>query len=130
MCFPDIVYSMVYILYMYITKYGCVFLKLGESIYLAMDLILILLVRSRSPIMLMHVQEKDHVRDGVINPRRACAARVTVVVLCVCPSVRPSVRLSVCLSTTILGLQATRRLMSDTNIFSATRARKLNWRFC
>ena len=63
---------------------------------------------------------------AVINPRRACAARVTVVVLCVCPSVC----LSVCLSTTILGLQATRRLMSDTNIFSATRARKLNWRFC
>ena len=48
----------------------------------------------------------------VINPRRACAARVTVVVLCVC------------VSTTILGLQATRRLMSDTNSFSATRARK------
>ena len=51
-----------------------------------------------------------------INPRRACAARVTVVVLCV--------RLSVCLpvSATILALQATRRLMSDTNSFSATRA--------
>ena len=49
-----------------------------------------------------------------INPRRACAARVTVVVLCVC--------LFVCLSTTILALQATRRLMSDTNSFSATRA--------
>ena len=32
----------------------------------------------------------------LINPRRARAARVTVVVLCVC--------LSVCLSTTILGL--------------------------
>ena len=30
--------------------------------------------------------------------------------------------LSVCLSTTILALQATRRLMSDTNSFSATRA--------
>ena len=26
---------------------------------------------------------------GVINPRRACAARVTVVVLCVCLSVCP-----------------------------------------
>ena len=58
----------------------------------------------------------------IINPRCACAARVTVVVLCVC--------LSVCLSTTILGLQATRRLMSDTNIFSATRVRNTNWRFC
>ena len=52
----------------------------------------------------------------VINPRRACAARVTVVVLCVC--------LFVCLSTTILALRATRRLMSDTNRFSATRAGK------
>ena len=31
------------ILYMYITKYGYVFLKLGESIYVAMDLIPILL---------------------------------------------------------------------------------------
>ena len=57
---------------------------------------------------------------SVINPRRACAARVTVVVLCVC----------VCVSTTILGLQATRRLMSDTNSFSATRARKIMWQFC
>ena len=46
----------------------------------------------------------------VVNPRRACAARVTVV------------GLSVCLSTTILALQATRRFMSDTNSFSATRA--------
>ena len=58
----------------------------------------------------------------VINPRRACAVRVTVVVLCVC--------LSVCLSTTILTLQATRRLMNDTNSFSAIRARKRIWRFC
>ena len=30
-------------LFMYITKYGCVFLKLGESIYVVMDLIPILL---------------------------------------------------------------------------------------
>ena len=39
-------------------------------------------------------------------------------------SVCLSVCLSVCVSTTILALQATRRLMSDTNSFSATRARK------
>ena len=44
---------------------------------------------------------------------------VTVVVLSVC--------LSVCVFTTILALQATR---SDTNSFSATRARKITWRFC
>ena len=56
--------------------------------------------------------------DMFINPRRACAARVTVVGLCVCLFVC----LFVCLSTTILALQATRRLMSDTNSFSATRA--------
>ena len=36
-----------------------------------------------------------------------------------------SVCLFVCLSTTILALRATRRLMSDTNRFSATRAGKL-----
>ena len=39
----------------------------------------------------------------------------TVVVLCVC--------LFVCLSATILALQATRRLMNDTNSFSATSTR-------
>ena len=48
----------------------------------------------------------------VINPRRACAARVTVVVQ------------GVCLSPTILALHTTRRLMSDTNSFSATREEK------
>ena len=53
---------------------------------------------------------------SLFNPRRACAVRVTV--LC----------LSVCLSATILALQATRRLMSDTNSFSATSARKITWR--
>ena len=41
-----------------------------------------------------------------------------------------SVCLCVCVSTTIFGLQATRRLMSYTNSFSATRARKTMWRFC
>ena len=42
-----------------------------------------------------------------INPRRAGAARVTVVGLSVC--------LSVCVSTLILALQATRRPISDTS---------------
>ena len=36
----------------------------------------------------------------------------------------------VCVSTTIIALQAMRRLMSDTNSFNATRARKMMWRFC
>ena len=55
----------------------------------------------------------------VINPWRACAARVTVLGLSVC--------LSVHLLTTIFGLQATRRLMKDINIFRATSARKIKW---
>ena len=38
-----IVYYIYGILYIYITKYGCVFLKLGESIFVAMDLFPILL---------------------------------------------------------------------------------------
>ena len=41
-----------------------------------------------------------------------------------------SVCLSVCVFTTILGLQATRGLIRYTNSFSATRARKITWRFC
>ena len=49
---------------------------------------------------------------GLINPRRACAARVTVVGLCVC------------VSATILALQATRRPKSDIKCFSATSASK------
>ena len=50
----------------------------------------------------------------IINPRRACAARVTVLGLCVC------------LSVSILALQATTQLMCDTNSCSATSARKIN----
>ena len=46
--------------------------------------------------------------------RRACAARVTVVVLSFC--------LSVCLLPRFLPLRATRRPISDTNGFSATLA--------
>ena len=61
----------------------------------------------------------------VINPRSEGYSSRSV---CLCVSV--CVCVSVCLSTTILALQATRRLMSDTNSFSATRARKLMWKFC
>ena len=41
-----------------------------------------------------------------INPRRACAARVTVVVLSVRPSVRPSVRLCVQTKSRTTGYEA------------------------
>ena len=60
----------------------------------------------------IHVQASPtcSILNLFINPRRACAARVTVICLCVC------------LSTTILGLQATGRLISDTNSFSTTMA--------
>ena len=54
--------------------------------------------------------------------RRACAARVTVVGLL-------SVCLSVCVSTLILALQATRRPISDTSGFRTTRAWKIKGRF-
>ena len=37
------------------------------------------------------LDELWHIQSNIINPRRACAARVTVVGLCVRPSVRPSV---------------------------------------
>ena len=56
----------------------------------------------------------------MINPRHACAVRVTVLGLCVC--------LSVCLR--LLALQAAKRHQSDTNSSSATSARKLNKQFC
>ena len=58
----------------------------------------------------------------IINPRRACAARVTVVVLSFCLSVVLSVCLSVCLFPRFLPLRATRRPISDSNGFSATLA--------
>ena len=49
---------------------------------------------------------------GFVNPWRACAARVTVLNLCVC----------VCLLALILALRATRGPKSGTNGFSATLA--------
>ena len=58
---------------------------------------------------------------SIIKPRRTCAARarVTVLGLFVCLCVCVSVCLSVCLRLFSLYMQATRRLISDTN--SATR---------
>ena len=61
----------------------------------------------------------------VVNPQHACAARVTVVVLCVCLSTCLSVRLY----RLILALQASDWLMSNTNGSSATSAQKLMWQF-
>ena len=49
--------------------------------------------------------------EFVINPQCSCAARVTVDVM------------SVCLSTTILALEPTRRLVSDNNSFNGTLSR-------
>ena len=54
-----------------------------------------------------------------INPRRACAARVTVVVFC----------LSVCYHVFRRYIRAKRRPISDTNGFSATLALFLKQRF-
>jgi len=58
--------------------------------------------------------------ENIINPRRACTARVTVLGLCVC----------VCLSPLFLALQGPSQLISDTNGSSATRAWKIMWQFC
>ena len=66
-------------------------------------------------------EEVGHASDYVINPRRACAARVTVLGLCVC--------LCVCVSTLISALRGTKWMMSDTNGFCITSARKIKWRF-
>ena len=60
------------ILYMYITKYGCVFLKLGESIYVAMDLIPILL----GSLQLAHNAQHSLVgRAGASPPSRTTGPR-------------------------------------------------------
>ena len=62
------------------------------------------------------LQEESEGKKVLINPRRACAARVTVVGLFVCVCVC----VCVCVSTLILELQATRRPISDTSGFSTT----------
>ena len=42
-----------------------------------------------STTVLSDIESITVLTDNIINPRRACAARVTVVVLCVCLSVCP-----------------------------------------
>ena len=83
-----------------------------------------LLVCSRSPSML-------NIRLVIIiNPRRACAARVTC--LSVCLSVCQSVCLSVCLSVrrlANLAVQGTGRPMTATNRFRVARSLILIGRF-
>ena len=60
------------------------------------------------------------VREAFINPRRACAARVTVVVLCVC----------MCVSVfSILPSHAFRHPMRGISGYSAENAVKLKSRF-
>ena len=61
-------------------------------------------------------------RYNIINPRRACAARVTVVVLCVC--------LSVCMSEhAILAVRAVRSITKDAIVLSVRFAAILKRRF-
>ena len=62
----------------------------------------------------------------IINPRRACAARVTVVVLCVCLSVC----MYVCLSEhAILAVRAVRSITKDAILLSVRFAAILKRRF-
>ena len=66
----------------------------------------------------------------IINPRRACAARVTVVVLSICLSVCPSVCLYVCLSEhAILAVRAVRSITKDAIVLSVRFAAILKRRF-
>ena len=62
----------------------------------------------------------------LLTPRRACAARVTVVVLYVCMCVY----LSVCLSAhAILAVRAIKSITKDTIVLSIRFAAILKWRF-
>ena len=63
--------------------------------------------------LLLAAGAKIDLQNWVINPRRTCTAKVTVLGLCVC--------LSVCLSTRVRTLQATRWPMNDTRSFRATK---------
>ena len=67
-----------------------------------------------------------------INPRRACTARVTVVVLyvCVCVCVCMYVCMYVCLSEhAILAVRAIKSITKDTIMLSVRFAAILKWRF-
>ena len=67
-------------------------------------------------------------KDLFINPRRACAERVTVVVSCVCVCV--SVCLYVCLSEhAILAVRAIRSITKDAIVLSVRFAAILKRRF-
>jgi len=67
-----------------------------------------------------------HARVTVLG----CVSMCVSVCVCVCVCVCVSVCLCVCLSPLILALQGPSRLISNTNGSSATRARKVMWRFC
>ena len=69
-------------------------------------------------------------KQYIVNPRSACAARVTVLIgLSFLSSFRPSVRLSVCLLPSFLPQRATERPNCNTNEFSATLALFKNGNF-
>ena len=66
----------------------------------------------------------------VVNPRRACAERVTVVVSCVCLSVCMYVCMYVCLSEhAILAVRAVRSITKDAIVLSVRFAAILKSRF-
>ena len=71
--------------------------------------------------LLNHINRVNH-ETSVINPRRACVARVTVVVLYVC--------MCVCLSAhAILAECAIKSIMKDTIVLSIGFAAILKWCF-
>ena len=77
----------------------------------------------------MHVFYLIHIAS-IINPRRACAERVTVVVSCVCLSVCLYVCMYVCLSEhAILAVRAVRSITKDATVLSVRFAAILKRRF-
>jgi len=70
--------------------------------------------------------EVADIRAVLINPRRACAARVTVLGLCVCVSVCLCVCVSVSTYSRPTGTKPAHQRYHGS---SATRARKIMWRF-
>ena len=79
--------------------------------------------------MMYHTYCYPQCLHSLVNPRRACAAkvaRVTVVVLCVCVCVC----LCVCLSEhAILAVHAIKSIMNDTIVLSVIFAPILKWSF-
>ena len=76
-------------------------------------------VANQRSYVIIIAQKEGGAWERIINPRRACAERVTVVVSCVCLSVCLSVCMYVCLSEhAILAVHAIRSITKDAIVLS------------